>query len=509
MAAVYFSNQIAGPGSPPALLAWSTHATSKKDPGNGSPLVAVAFESGAVGVYAEDGEPADARAPLAIAGDRGVRPACLACIPPSPVLAAGFEDGKVRGVVAPRAPRRGGGGDPLRPRRDVRGVERGRPQARHRGRAAGALRCGAWTRRGTGRRRWRAWKISARRRREDHPRRRAAAGGRPAERRGRVFGRRLGTQVRRREETRPREGVSRLRRLRRLSDDASGDSAPFFFYYAASVGADRGVAFRADDRGESAALFERASPFAAFLHRDGRGDLVTIGVDAVLSSHAYDPGEGGGEKDAGGRTRRAGAWRPSVEFKLPSEGDAKATWAGRGALAVTNERDPSCSVRVFDLRSGENYALSAKEDPANAAADDSDSRQGRRLACVAYDADSTTLACGRRDGRVILFRRTDAEDEPPKKKGRTPGADASSDSDADSSSADGDSAEGDSPVGPASWTRHAVVDLDARGLGGRAWPRSRSARAGACSARRRRAAGARRTRRPRRRRTLRPRAALG
>ena len=145
---------------------------------------------------------------------------------------------------------------------------------------------------------------------------------------------------------------------------------------------------------------------------------------------------------------------------------------------MTNERDPSCSVRVFDLRSGENYALSAKEDPANAAADDSDSRQGRRLACVAYDADSTTLACGRRDGRVVLFRRTDAEDEPPKKKGRTPGADASSDSDADSSSADGDSAEGDSPGGPASWTRHAVVDLDARGLGGRAWPRSRSAARG-------------------------------
>ena len=316
----------------------------------------------------------------------------------------------------------------------------------------------------------------------------------------------------------PKSGAAKRRVLAKASpasdafdasDDASGDSAPFFFYYAASVGADRGVAFRADDRGESAAIFERASPFAAFLHRDGRGDLVTIGVDAVLSSHAYDPGEGGGEKDAGGRTRRAGAWRPSVEFKLPSEGDAKATWAGRGALAVTNERDPSCSVRVFDLRSGENYALSAKEDPANAAADDSDSRQGRRLACVAYDADSTTLACGRRDGRVVLFRRTDAEDEPPKKKGRTPGADASSDSDADSSSADGDSAEGDSPVGPASWTRHAVVDLDARGLGGSRLtsvsfgPRGRVL--GAATTR----GGARRTRRPRRRRTLRPRAALG
>ena len=138
----------------------------------------------------------------------------VASLPPGPRRGVRGREGSR--VVAPRAPRRGGGGDPLRPRRDVRGVERGRPQARHRGRAR--ARCGvapgpveAQADAGGARGRFRP-----RRRREDHPRRRAAAGGRPAERRGRVFGRRLGTQVRRREETRPREGVSRLRRLRRL-----------------------------------------------------------------------------------------------------------------------------------------------------------------------------------------------------------------------------------------------------------------------------------------------------
>jgi hypothetical protein len=52
--AVYFANKIGAPGtssSSPTSLAWSRHATHRKGPANGSPLVAVAFESGAVGVY--------------------------------------------------------------------------------------------------------------------------------------------------------------------------------------------------------------------------------------------------------------------------------------------------------------------------------------------------------------------------------------------------------------------------------------------------------------------------
>lgn len=52
--AVYFANKIAATRtgiSSPTLLAWSRHVTDRKGPANGSPLVAVAFESGAVGVY--------------------------------------------------------------------------------------------------------------------------------------------------------------------------------------------------------------------------------------------------------------------------------------------------------------------------------------------------------------------------------------------------------------------------------------------------------------------------
>ena len=52
--AVFFANKIGAPGtgnSAPTLLAWSRHVTDRKGPANGSPLVAVAFESGAIGVY--------------------------------------------------------------------------------------------------------------------------------------------------------------------------------------------------------------------------------------------------------------------------------------------------------------------------------------------------------------------------------------------------------------------------------------------------------------------------
>ena len=52
--AVYFANKNAAPGTgnaSPTLLAWSQHATDRRGGVNGSPMVAVAFESGAVGVY--------------------------------------------------------------------------------------------------------------------------------------------------------------------------------------------------------------------------------------------------------------------------------------------------------------------------------------------------------------------------------------------------------------------------------------------------------------------------
>ena len=32
-------------------------------------------------------------------------------------------------------------------------------------------------------------------------------------------------------------------------------------------------------------------------------------------------------------------------------------WTQPGVLAVVNDRDPSCAVRVFDLNTGDNYAL--------------------------------------------------------------------------------------------------------------------------------------------------------
>ena len=52
--AVYFANKIEAPGtgnSTPSTLAWSRHAADRKGPAKGSPLVAVAFQSGHIGVY--------------------------------------------------------------------------------------------------------------------------------------------------------------------------------------------------------------------------------------------------------------------------------------------------------------------------------------------------------------------------------------------------------------------------------------------------------------------------
>ena len=76
---------------------------------------------------------------------------------------------------------------------------------------------------------------------------------------------------------------------------------------------------------------------------------------------------------------------------------------------MVNDRDPSCAVRVFDLNTGDNYVLvpparrksqGLPKSAESAAADPT----GRRLSCLCYDADAKTLACGQRDGRVVMFR---------------------------------------------------------------------------------------------------------
>ena len=69
-------------------------------------------------------------------------------------------------------------------------------------------------------------------------------------------------------------------------------------------------------------------------------------------------------------------------------------------------------MRVFDLNTGDNYALvpparrkTAGLPSASMPARDADP-SGRRLTCVCYDSASRVLACGQRDGRVTMFRHT-------------------------------------------------------------------------------------------------------
>ena len=93
--AVYFSQKISATGTPTAL-AWSRHRTTRKDPANGSTLVAVAFEDGAVGVYTEEGDPVDPNSGVAVRGERGVVPTALAWHPELPILAVGYADGRLR-----------------------------------------------------------------------------------------------------------------------------------------------------------------------------------------------------------------------------------------------------------------------------------------------------------------------------------------------------------------------------------------------------------------------------
>ena len=80
---------------------------------------------------------------------------------------------------------------------------------------------------------------------------------------------------------------------------------------------------------------------------------------------------------------------------------------------MVNDRDPSCAVRMFDLNKGDNYVLVPPARRKSQGLPKGDGRDtaggdptGRRLSCLCYDADAKTLACGQRDGRVVMFRRT-------------------------------------------------------------------------------------------------------
>ena len=89
--AVYFANKI--PRQPGACTAtsWSGHAaTSARAPA----MCAVAYSSGSVGVYTEEGDDVTASRPVR-SDVPGVYPCALAWHPSSPLLAIGWTDGKV------------------------------------------------------------------------------------------------------------------------------------------------------------------------------------------------------------------------------------------------------------------------------------------------------------------------------------------------------------------------------------------------------------------------------
>ena len=444
--AVYFSQKISATGTPTAL-AWSRHRTTRKDPANGSTLVAVAFEDGAVGVYTEEGDPIDPNSGVAVRGERGVVPTALAWHPELPILAVGYADGRLRYWSC----------------RDRRATE---DADVHYGRA---ITVAVWTPDGarliTGDAEGRVgvWAVDDRHRptsvcRHDRfpagaarvthvvvpPREDAEASGASAE----------DSDV-----ERTAEGLSTDGRKRRAdadgspSDDASASSSsPTYFYYA--VAADGGgVVLRADDRGGSARLIDADAEFTAVLHRDGAGELATLGVDATLSIHR-----------AGNDSDGDAPWTTSSSTKLPCDGPAAATWAAPGTLAVVNERDPSCAVRVFDLDSGENYTLLPPQAPRTGVAADP---SGRRLTCLSRDAAADVLACGQRDGRVTLFRRVALESPKRRKTNRR----VADDEDAGS---DSDSDDDDAPPPESQWRLLACVDAGAARLESLAFgPRSR------------------------------------
>ena len=198
----------------------------------------------------------------------------------------------------------------------------------------------------------------------------------------------------------------------------------------------------------AALLFESAEPFAAalgrgggdasrdFISSDATGDatsdadaepfssipfsVVTLGADATLRCHA-PPSPGWRAADAatpgGFKPKTSGCWTETLAFKLPVEGVTSEglAWAREGVLAAVSDKDPSGAVRMFDLESGANYALRARESASDAPgpAGDASSRDpaSRRLTCVARDGDSGALAVGSRDGRVTVFRRVGGSDE--------------------------------------------------------------------------------------------------
>ena len=332
--AVYFSQKISATGTPTAL-AWSRHRTTRKDPANGSTLVAVAFEDGAVGVYTEEGDPVDPNSGVAVRGERGVVPTALAWHPePRSSLWATPTADCATGPVATDAPPKTRTCTTAAPSPSRPGPPTARASSPATPRAASA--CG------------RSTNDTAQRPCAD------TTGSPPAPRESPTSSSHRAKTPRRRAHppktptsneprrapppTVEREARTRTARRRRRAPPRR------YFYYA--VAADGGGAvLRADDRGGSARLIEADAEFTVVLHRDGAGELVTLGVDATLSIHR-----------AGSRDGDA-PWTTASSTKLPCDTPAAATWAAPGTLAVVNERDPSCAVRVFDLDSGENYTL--------------------------------------------------------------------------------------------------------------------------------------------------------
>ena len=326
--AVYFANKI--PRQPGACTAvsWSGHAvTSARAPA----MCAVAYSSGSVGVYTEEGDDVTASRPVR-SDVPGVYPCALAWHPRAPVLAVGWTDGRVALWS----------GTELR----VAGEE----TSTHAGRS---ITCIAWS--PTGHRvvtgddagKTQVWTV-------DEKLRPKPTGFRCAK---------------------PAPGARTSHVL--IPNDTAVDEdtgaepeRPFVFYYAVNegladsgyvcVGMDTAVdAGAGESKAESKAtasrkIFDSPTAIHAALYHDGVGNLVTLGTDSVLSIFAPPKGDSIG---GGGPEGTQSKWTVVSSTKLPTEGDAELAWTEPGVLAVVNDRDPSCAVRMFDLNNGDNYVL--------------------------------------------------------------------------------------------------------------------------------------------------------